>query len=77
MSKTDHTTPLWVVTKRGDCPRRCGGGYPCKHMNMSGTLGVIKRKMIRSERTKVRTKLDRGEDPPVDQHKHRALWDLV
>lgn len=77
MSRTNKTTPLWVVEKRGDCPRKCSGGYPCEHMSMSSTLGIIKREMRRSERTRVRSAINRGVDPPVDQHRHRALWDLV
>lgn len=78
MSKTDKTRPyLRAVAPRGDCPRECGGGYPCKHFSMSKSLGVIKRKMIRSERTKVRAAINRGDELPVDQHKHRALWDLA
>jgi hypothetical protein len=76
MSKTDKTAPWWVAQKRGECSRsHCG--YPCKHFSVSGTLGVIKRKMTRSERTSVRDAINRGVDPPVDQHKHRALWDVA
>lgn len=77
MSKSDHTRPLWVIEKSGEHQRECPGGYPCPHMSMSGTLRVIKREMRRSERTTVLDAINRGEDPPVDQHKHRGLWDLV
>lgn len=76
MSKTDKTTPWRVVKKRGDCPRSCGGGYPCKHFSSSKSLGIIRREMRGSERMNVRDAIRRGVDPPVDQHKHRALWDL-
>lgn len=77
MSRTDKTTPWFVVEARGDCPRECKtGGYPCKHFSSSGSLKVIKREMRRSERTRVRDAINKGVDPPVDQHRHRALWDL-
>ncbi len=75
MSKTDKTTPWRVAEKRGDCGRQCG--YPCQHINMSKQLVVIKRKLTRAERTRVRAAIAKGIDPPVDQHRHRALWDLV
>lgn len=78
MSKTDKTAPYFrAVVPRGDCPRSCGGGYPCRHFSVSKSLGVMRRKMIRSERTQVRVAIDRGEDPPVNQHRHRALWDVT
>lgn len=77
MARTDKTTPYRVVEARGECPRDCSGGYPCEHMSMSKNLKVIKRDKWSSERAKVRDSINRGEDPPVDQHKHRALWDLV
>jgi hypothetical protein len=32
--------------------------------------------MRRSERTRVRDAINKGTEPPTDQHKHRALWDL-
>lgn len=77
MSKTDKTTPWKVAERRGECPRTCGGGYPCKHISMSKQLVIIKRELIKAERTRVRLAIARGDDPPVDQHRHRALWDLV
>lgn len=77
MSKTDKTVPWRVADKRGECPRRCGGGYPCKHISVSNRIGPTRRKMISSERARVRDAINRGEDPPVDQHKHRALWRVV
>lgn len=77
MSRTDKTTPWKVVDRRGECPRDCGGGYPCKHFSFSGSLGVIKNKMRSSERARVRDAINKGTDPPVDQHRHRALWDLT
>lgn len=77
MSRTDKTTPWRVVERRGECPRDCGGGYPCKHFSMSKNLGMIKREMRGSERARVRDAIAKGVDPPVDQHRHRALWDLV
>jgi hypothetical protein len=78
MSKTDKTAPYFrAVVPRGDCPRSCGGGYPCKHFSMSRSLGVIKREMRGSERAKVRDAIAKGEEPPTTQHRHRALWDLV
>lgn len=77
MSRTDKEAPYFrAVVPRGECPRKCGGGYPCKHFSSSKSLGVIKKEMRRSERTQVRDAINKGMDPPVDQHKHRALWDL-
>jgi hypothetical protein len=80
VSKTDKTTPYFVVERRGECRGKCEGGYPCKHFSSSENLGVIKREMRRSERTRVRDAINVGmdeyEDVPVGQHKHRALWDL-
>lgn len=80
MSRTDKTAPYFrAVLPRGECPgvhQKCSGGYPCKHFSSSRSLKVIKREMIRSERTRVRAAISQGADPPVDQHKHRALWDL-
>lgn len=77
MSRTKKDRPYFrVVLPRGECKGKCSGGYPCKHFSSSRSLGVIKRKMIGSERAHVRTAIARGDDPPVDQHKHRALWDL-
>lgn len=78
MAKTDKTTPLFVVERRGECRRdTCGGGYPCKHISMSGRLKMIRREMKGSERASVRDAINMKVDPPVDQHRHRALWDLV
>lgn len=80
MPKTDKIAPYRVIERRGECPRNCGGGYPCKHFSSSESLGVIKREMRCSERTRVRDAINVGmdefEDVPVSQHKHRALWDL-
>lgn len=78
MSKTDKTAPYWrVVVPRGECKGKCSGGYPCKHFSSSRSLAVIKRKLKRSERTIVRAAIAQGIDPPIDQHKHRALWDVA
>lgn len=77
MSRTDKTTPYWVVERRGECPRKCGGGYPCKHISMSKNLGIIKDEMIGAERAAVRAAIAQGKEPPTNQHRHRALWDLV
>lgn len=78
MSKTDKTAPYFrAVVPRGECPRECGGGYPCKHFSLSKSLKAIRREMVRSERTRVRDAINKGEEPPTNQHKHRALWDLV
>ena len=79
VSKTDKTVPLWVAEQRGDCGRHCG--YPCKHISMSSSLAVILGEMRGSERARVRdalkTGLDEYENVPIDQHRHRGLWDLV
>lgn len=77
MSKTDKTAPYFrAVVPRGECQGSCDGGYPCKHFSSSRSLGVIRKKMVRAERTRVRDAINKGEEPPTDQHKHRALWDL-
>lgn len=77
MSRTDKTDPYFrAVIPRGECKGKCNGGYPCKHFSSSKSLGVIKKEMRRSERTRVRDAINKGMDPPVNQHKHRALWDL-
>lgn len=48
---------------------------------MSSSLAVIKGEMRGSERARVRDALKTGfdeyENVPIDQHRHRALWDLV
>jgi len=83
VSKTDKTAPLWVAEQRGECGRTFKGrcGYPCPHISMSSSLTVIKREMRRSERARVRDAIkvgmDEYENVPIDQHKHRARWDLV
>jgi len=77
VSGTDKTTPWKVADKRGDCPRECGGGYPCKHLSISRALGVYKRKQERHARTKVRAALSQGLEPEPTNHRHRALWDAT
>jgi hypothetical protein len=78
VSKTDKTAPYFrAIVPRGECPKECGGGYPCKHFSVSKSLGWMRKEMVRSERTRVRTAISRGDDPPVDQHRHRALWDVA
>jgi hypothetical protein len=76
MSRTDKTAPLWVAEARGDCPRTCGGGYPCKHISSSGSLAVLKRRYWRRDRTLLRSDLAHGIEPSKNQHRHDALWDL-
>jgi hypothetical protein len=78
MSKTDKTTPWFVVERRGDCPRECRtGGYPCKHFSSSGTLGVLKQKKERSMRTKLRVDFANGVEPEPARHRRNALWDVA
>lgn len=77
MSGTDKTTPWWVADRRGDCPKECGGGYPCKHFSISKTLGVYRQKHERSARTKLRASLSQGLEPAPTRHKNKALWDAT
>jgi len=77
MSRTDKTTPWKVAESRGDCPRACGGGYPCKHFSSSGALKVYKDKGNGRARAKLRADLAKGVEPEPVRHRHTGLWDLA
>jgi hypothetical protein len=77
MSRTDKTAPRFVVKQRGECPRECGGGYPCKHVSMSDSIAVLKRQAWRRDRARLRDDLAHGREPSTTQHRHSARWDAA
>lgn len=73
MSKTDKTKPWKVVHGGGECPGY--GGYPCPCLSSRGAVKVYRRKHTRHSRTQLRADVAHGNDPSIDQHRHRAVWE--
>jgi hypothetical protein len=77
VSRTDKTTPYRVVQTRGECRRAHCAGYPCRHVSLTTYVATGRRGYLRADRFGVRKALARGDDPPIDQHRHRARWAAV